>query len=63
MTTTERLRSLCDEHGLKAADVAKLMDRSVFTVRHWFSGTHYQIPESMLELLEFRLAKQAANSH
>lgn len=60
MDTTQRFRQLCTDNGLKAPAVAKLMNRSIFTVRHWFSGSHYPIPEDLLELLELKLAKAKA---
>jgi len=57
MDTTQRFRKLCDDNSMRAADVAKMMNRSIFTVRHWFSGSHYPIPEDLLELFELKLAK------
>lgn len=63
MSNTERFRELCKKHGLKVGDVATQTGRSIYTVRHWMSGTRYPIPNDTLELLELKLTKELATNN
>lgn len=59
MTRTEQLRQLMREHQLQAADVARLLERSVQTVNFWRcagpSAADREIPRETLELLRLKL--------
>ena len=56
---TARLRQLMAEHKLSCPDVAKLLGRAHQTVLIWCSVNPQNIPDSMLELLELKLAMRA----
>lgn len=56
-TNADRLRELMDLHRLKPADVATMLDRSYQTVRIWLSVSDQNIPDPLLELLEYKLAE------
>ena len=54
---TEKLRELMRSHQLTAADVAKILGRSVSTVRIWrCKNSSRIIPETALRLLELELS-------
>lgn len=58
---TSRLIALMHHHKLSCGDVGKMLGRTVSTVRVWRCANPNSptIPDNVLELLEFKLAKQA----
>lgn len=65
-TRTEELRRLMREHQLKAADVARLLNRGVQTVNIWrcagATAQRHNIPAHMLDLLKLRLQQRATSA-
>ena len=55
-SNTKRLHEVMDGHQLKSPDVANLLNRSLKTVQCWRCQSPAPIPDSMLELLELKLA-------
>ena len=53
---TQRLRDLMAKYDTSAAQVGKLLNRSAQTVRVWRSKNPQDINDTLLELLEFKLA-------
>lgn len=53
---TQRLRDLMAKYDTSAAQVAMLLNRSAQTVRVWRSKNPQDINDTLLELLEFKLA-------
>lgn len=55
---TQRLHQLMKQHGLKPADVAKMMNRSTETVRIWRvkASDNRVIPADALQVLELTLS-------
>ena len=59
MTTrnnTQRLKELMSKHDLSAADVARMLNRSVQSVYEWRCINERDIPDQLLELLAMKLA-------
>lgn len=54
---TLKLHALMSEHRVDGPFVAKLLNRSLKTIHCWRAQSPSPIPESMLELLEFKLWK------
>ena len=58
-TRTDQLKQLMDDHGLDAAKVGELLNRSPRTVRIWrCKDDSRQIPEHALELLKTKVQAQ-----
>lgn len=55
---TEKLKDLMRMHRLKSPDVAALLGRSAHTVRVWRCCNDNNIPDNLLELLQFKLARR-----
>lgn len=51
----DELIRLMDAHQLKAPDVAKAIERTESSVRHWRSKSGQDIPGHMLELLKLKI--------
>lgn len=66
MTRTEQLRQLMREHGLQAADVARVLERSIQTVNFWRcagpSAVDREIPRDTLKLLRLKLDAMKAEA-
>lgn len=53
---TKRLRDLMENYDLSCDTVAELTAREVTTVYVWRNGDHNSIPETVLQLLEMKVA-------
>ena len=59
---SKRLHELMQAHGLRANDVASILDRSPRTIRIWrVADTDRPIPKQALELLELKIATRQAH--
>ena len=61
-SNTVKLKALMSKHNLRAPDVAKILKRSDQTVREWRCSNANDIPDSLLELLELRLASSGVTA-
>jgi hypothetical protein len=57
-----KLRRLMEKYDISVVDVAKIMERSKWTVHHWLDSTGHSrpIPNETLQLLEMKLQLKAA---
>lgn len=51
-----KLRLIMTEHDLIAEDVAVMLGRTLSTVQTWMSKAGADMPNHLLELLEYKLA-------
>lgn len=56
---TEKLRQLMQHHGVSPREVAAILNRSYQSVLIWRSVNPQDIPDSLLELLEFKLLQRS----
>lgn len=59
-SNTQRLKELMAQHGLSITDVAKILGRSVQTVKEWRCQNAHNISDNNLKLLELTLAARKA---
>lgn len=55
LSNTEQLKTIMKNYDLSISQVAKLLRRSEQTVRTWRCKYKTEIPDHMLEALQFRL--------
>ena len=60
-TRTAKLHKIMEDNGLKAGDVAEMLDRETITIRIWRCKSSTRvIPADALRLLELELIAKAA---